>query len=47
MGKALNMPWKEDTMKVVVLITDAPPRGIGELGDHFPQGSPDGKFVPS
>lgn len=41
MSKALNMPWREDAMKVVVLITDAPPHGIGEAGDFFPQGSPD------
>ena len=44
MGKALSMPWREDAMKVVVLITDAPPHGIGEAGDHFPQGAPDGMW---
>ncbi|KAK7691263.1 hypothetical protein QCA50_004656 [Cerrena zonata] len=43
MGKALSMPWREDAMKVVVLITDAPPHGIGERSDYFPQGSPDGQ----
>lgn len=44
MDKALRMPWREDAMKVVVLITDAPPHGIGENGDFFPQGSPDGMY---
>lgn len=45
MGKALSMPWREDAMKVVVLITDAPPHGIGERSDYFPQGSPDGSYI--
>ncbi|KAH6909940.1 hypothetical protein BKA70DRAFT_1561558, partial [Coprinopsis sp. MPI-PUGE-AT-0042] len=28
-------------VKIVVLITDAPPHGLGELEDGFPKGSPD------
>lgn len=43
MGDALKMPWRSDAEKVVVLITDAPPHGIGDSGDFWPQGSPDSK----
>ncbi|KAH6909943.1 hypothetical protein BKA70DRAFT_180529 [Coprinopsis sp. MPI-PUGE-AT-0042] len=28
-------------VKIVVLVTDAPPHGLGEAGDGFPNGSPD------
>ncbi|KAH6909945.1 hypothetical protein BKA70DRAFT_180632 [Coprinopsis sp. MPI-PUGE-AT-0042] len=28
-------------VKIVVLVTDAPPHGLGERGDGFPNGSPD------
>ncbi|KAH6909938.1 hypothetical protein BKA70DRAFT_180435 [Coprinopsis sp. MPI-PUGE-AT-0042] len=28
-------------VKIVVLVTDAPPHGLGESGDGFPKGSPD------
>ncbi|TFK19603.1 hypothetical protein FA15DRAFT_167582 [Coprinopsis marcescibilis] len=41
LAEALNMPWKEGAVKIVVLITDAPPHGLGESGDGFPNGSPD------
>lgn len=44
MGDALKMPWRADAEKVVVLITDAPPHGIGDSGDYWPQGSPDSGF---
>ncbi|KDR79200.1 hypothetical protein GALMADRAFT_223440 [Galerina marginata CBS 339.88] len=37
---ALNMKWKENAAKMVVLITDAPPHGIGEDNDGF-DASPD------
>ncbi|KAF8154519.1 hypothetical protein B0H34DRAFT_716852 [Crassisporium funariophilum] len=37
---ALNMEWKEAATKMVILITDAPPHGIGEVGDGF-DSSPD------
>jgi hypothetical protein len=37
-----NMAWREEAAKVVVLIADAPPHGIGEAGDGFPEGDPDG-----
>lgn len=41
LADALNMEWDEDAVKIVVLITDAAPHGIGEPGDGFPNGSPD------
>lgn len=40
--EALNMDWREHASKMVVLIADAPPHGIGEYGDGFDEGSPDG-----
>jgi hypothetical protein len=43
LAEALKMEWREEASKVVVLITDAPPHGIGEVGDGFPSGSPDGR----
>lgn len=42
MVEALNMDWRENASKMVVLIADAPPHGIGEYGDGFDDGSPDG-----
>ncbi|KAK0221777.1 hypothetical protein IW262DRAFT_1376003 [Armillaria fumosa] len=42
MVEALNMEWRENASKMVVLIADAPPHGIGEYGDGFDEGSPDG-----
>jgi Mg-chelatase subunit ChlD len=41
LAEALNTEWKDDAVKIVVLITDAPPHGIGEGGDGFRDGSPD------
>ncbi|KAJ7644226.1 hypothetical protein FB45DRAFT_897276 [Roridomyces roridus] len=41
MFEALNMDWREEASKMVVLIADAPPHGIGEYGDGFDDGSPD------
>jgi len=37
---ALNMDWIDNAVKMVVLITDSPPHGIGEEGDGFTE-SPD------
>ena len=31
--EALNMDWRDYASKMVVLIADAPPHGIGECGD--------------
>lgn len=39
---ALHMDWRKGSTKVVVLVTDAPPHGLGERGDRFPGGCPDG-----
>lgn len=36
----LVMPWRSEAAKVVVLIADAPPHGLGERGDGFPNGCP-------
>ena len=33
LGEALDMPWRPTASKMVVLIADAPPHGIGEYGD--------------
>jgi len=41
LSEALNMGWRDSAHKIVVLITDAPPHGIGENRDGFPKGSPD------
>jgi hypothetical protein len=42
LAAALNMDWAENAMKMVILITDSPPHGIGESGDGFSE-SPDRK----
>jgi hypothetical protein len=33
LAEALNMDWRPEASKMVVLIADAPPHGIGEYGD--------------
>lgn len=40
--EALGMEWRPEASKMIVLIADAPPHGIGEYGDGFDDGSPDG-----
>ena len=42
LAEALDMDWRPNATKMVVLIADAPPHGIGEHGDGFPEGSPCG-----
>lgn len=37
---ALNSDWKGEATKIVVLVTDSPPHGIGEYNDKFPDGGP-------
>lgn len=39
---AENLPFREEATKICILIADAPPHGIGESGDGFPNGDPDG-----
>eukprot|EP01029_Cantina_marsupialis_P009208 TRINITY_DN2151_c0_g1_i2.p1 TRINITY_DN2151_c0_g1~~TRINITY_DN2151_c0_g1_i2.p1 ORF type:complete len:367 (-),score=98.85 TRINITY_DN2151_c0_g1_i2:241-1341(-) len=40
---ARHMKFREDAVKICVLIGDAPCHGLGCSGDGFPEGSPDGK----
>ena len=46
LDKALKLKWREDEdcAKVAILITDAPPHGIGEKTDWYENGDPDGKI---
>ena len=43
LAAALDMEWIDNAVKMVVLITDSPPHGIGEDRDGFTE-SPDRKF---
>ncbi|GAA6037465.1 hypothetical protein JCM8097_008201 [Rhodosporidiobolus ruineniae] len=40
---ALDLDWRPTATKMCVLIADAPCHGIGEYGDGFPTGAPDGE----
>lgn len=42
LDKARALKWRQDAAKVVVVITDAPPHGIGEGDDNYWDGDPDG-----
>jgi len=42
LAEAVSMDWRPNASKMIVLIADAPPHGIGEYGDGFDEGSPDG-----
>ncbi|KAI3386604.1 hypothetical protein SNEBB_001509, partial [Seison nebaliae] len=43
MGKCLEGKWREDAIKIAILITDAPPHGVeGNCRDGFPKGDPSG-----
>jgi hypothetical protein len=44
LAAALNMDWAENAVKMVILITDSPPHGIGEARDGFSE-SPDRKSL--
>jgi hypothetical protein len=43
LDKALALDWRDDSVKVAILITDAPPHGIGEQSDWYSGGEPGGK----
>lgn len=43
MDQVLRLPYRKTATKICVLIADAPPHGLGESGDGFPKGDPDGK----
>ena len=34
----VKLSWRPDSTRVAVLISDAPPHGIGDSGDGFPNG---------
>lgn len=38
----LKLSWREEATKICVLISDAPPHGLAEAGDSFPDGCPAG-----
>ena len=38
----LDSEWRAHATKVCILIADAPPHGLGERGDGFPNGAPTG-----
>jgi len=40
--EAYSMSFRENSVRIVVLISDAPPHGLGELLDGFPDGCPCG-----
>ncbi|EGG07598.1 uncharacterized protein MELLADRAFT_77518 [Melampsora larici-populina 98AG31] len=42
MHEALTLDWRPQASRMAVLITDAPPHGIGEYGDGFSKGDPSG-----
>ena len=37
---ASNAAWRDEALKVTIMITDSPPHGIGEVGDKLPNGCP-------
>ena len=37
---ALKLKWRTNSTKICVLISDAPPHGLGCKGDRFPDGCP-------
>ncbi|KAK4051642.1 hypothetical protein OIV83_002782 [Microbotryomycetes sp. JL201] len=43
MKAALELQWRPGASKMCVLVADAPAHGIGEYGDGFPNGGPDGE----
>ena len=47
LDNALNLKWRPNVLKIVVLITDAPPHGIGESGDDYYDGEPNGMLQTS
>ncbi|KAF8340099.1 hypothetical protein F5887DRAFT_1228217, partial [Amanita rubescens] len=42
LARAIHLNWRPDATKIVILITDAPPHGIGDPNDKIPGGDPDG-----
>ena len=44
---ARRSPWRQTAKKIVILITDSPPHGIGEPGDIVSKDHPPGKKTAS
>lgn len=42
LNDVLKLTWREEAVKICVLVSDAPPHGINAGGDGFPNGCPDG-----
>ncbi len=38
----LKLSWRTESTKICILISDAPPHGLSENGDTFPNGCPAG-----
>jgi hypothetical protein len=38
----LKLSWRTDSTKICILIADAPPHGLDQTGDSFPNGCPAG-----
>ena len=47
LDKALKLKWRANAVKIAVLITDAPPHGIGERKDDYYDGEPNGMLQTS
>lgn len=45
LAHGLTLDWRDGGAKLVVLITDAAPHGIGEAGDDFEEGDPNGMYI--
>lgn len=37
---ALHLEWRDSATKICILISDAPPHGLGKCQDNFPDGCP-------
>jgi hypothetical protein len=46
LAAALDLDWAENAIKMVVLITDSPPHGLGERGDGFSKSPERKSFIP-
>ncbi|XP_077977429.1 uncharacterized protein LOC144432990 [Glandiceps talaboti] len=40
--QVLKLSWRDEATKICVFIADAPPHGLSDQGDGFPNGCPDG-----
>lgn len=43
LAHGLTLNWRDDAAKLIVLITDTAPHGIGEDDDKYDQGDPNGR----